>query len=309
MQRHQPGLGKFCEGFDRRQRFTSGMALAVSADNELSPNPTMSFQRFSLKLISVVTLMVWLFFAVASSVAADQKPPADAQSAGTDAGTKGNKPKPDAGAEGFVFGGGNLRGFIEQVKRHFGVDLFDVATIEIPVTTRVPKMRVTRQPGNEHYPHLRDVLEAYNSLSDHGLPRLGKWHMAGGSIDRPDIVTLTGENSWSRAAITLKLRAFSIKGLSSEEREKLIRTVGEATEHLSHEWTRFSEIPEMEEPTITGNLRINESTDLLLATGSETYLEVVEEVIREYRSQRHTAPPDPFPSKTQKTQESDFTKP
>ncbi|MCI0534665.1 MAG: hypothetical protein L0Z50_05505 [Verrucomicrobiales bacterium] len=247
-----------------------------------SPAQPMSFHPFSQKWRPILALTSCLFFAAVSSGAAEQKP-ADKAAAGATA-------KSSTTTEQFVFGGGDLRGFIEQVKKHFGVDLFDLATIEVPINTRVPKMRVARGEVV-----LVRVLDAYNSMAEHGLPRLGRWYYEG-PAERPDIVTLTApEDPSSKAANRVKLRVFSVKGLSNDERQKLIHVVDEGV-HQIHELDIGRGVASA---TGSGHLRINESTDLLMATGSEAFLEVVEEVVREYRSQQPGFQSDRTPSKAQ----------
>jgi hypothetical protein len=195
--------------------------------------------------------------------------------------------------EVFQFAGGTLDDFILQLNKDFGVDIFEKATIEVPRQTRIPKMQLTLRDNSSRSGFI-GVLVAYNSLARTGFPTIGMWHWDGRNPGgMPEILTLTRAGGDDKGA--LRVRAFSLKGFSEEDRKNIDGAISEATREL-HELQRNSG---MTEESVPGILRFNESTGLLLAIGPESFLGTAEEIVKEYRSQgdRFTRPP---PSKGEK---------
>jgi hypothetical protein len=184
--------------------------------------------------------------------------------------------------EMFQFAGGTLSQFIEQLNKDFGVNVWERATIEVPRQTRIPKMRLSSLSQRRGLP---GILTAYNSLAQNGFRAIGTWHWEGfnpGGL--PEILTLTRPAGGDKEAI--RVRAFSLKGFSEEDRKNIEQAISEATE-LLHELRRNSG---MTEESVPGTLHFNKPTGLLLAIGPESFLGAAEEIVKEYRSQSERSP-------------------
>jgi len=241
-----------------------------------------SMKRRTCAILSSA-LVTWL----ATAQAADEPTTQDAQRS-SQAPTSATAPSETQGKGDFVFEGGSLRRFIDQMNAHFEVDLRKLATIEVPENTHVPKMRVSSRLDNRfrrigrHTHSIEFVLQAYNALAEGGRPELGKWFVWNEGQTKgelPGIITLAARRQ-ENGANALKVRAFSIKGFSEEQRKKIERAVREAQD-ISSILRQEMGVPSTESPR--GHLNYHADTDLLLAFGSEAFLEMTESIVEEYR--------------------------
>jgi len=199
---------------------------------------------------------------------------------------------PDGDKEWFVFTGGELGDFINEMDKFFGIDVRKVATIDVSRGTQIPKMRLRigarfpEVPGSVDTTHpIGYVLQAYNSVARNGRPEMGNWFLKsnGGWIDGagegnlPGIIILT-PIAGARREDPIRIRAFSVNGMSTIQRERIefaVRETEEITRKLNLE--RGLEINER------GSLFFNPATDLLIASGPGAYLDMVETLVNAYK--------------------------
>jgi hypothetical protein len=216
----------------------------------------------NLPMLATLALGCWL----TAAEAADESSPASTAAA-ENAQTNPTAPS----VEPFTFKGGTLDEFIDALDKRFHVKVRERATITVPLQTMVPKMRLG-PPCSE-----RNIMGMYNDLSAHGFPELGLWYWTGEfSNGLPGVLTLSGSSTNSLNSV--KLRAFSMKGLSEEQRRNVMEAIGEAVSILQGAQQRNGS-----SQLAGGGLRFSPATELLLVWGSEPFLDAAEAVVKEYR--------------------------
>lgn len=172
----------------------------------------------------------------------------------------------DKGEKMFVFEGGTLDEFINYLDKEFHVNIRERATLTVPVLTRVPKIRMPIRS-------VLDVFQVYDALAREGFPEIGSWYWQGSFSDGlPDVIALTSRNN---NLSNVKIRAFTMKGLSDRQRDAMIQSIKEAAAILEMDQYRPSLMP--------GGFRMSPATDLLLVYGSESFLSAADTVVQEYR--------------------------
>jgi hypothetical protein len=171
----------------------------------------------------------------------------------------------------FLFNGGGPVEFILAMDKHFRTRLGQILSIPSSLArAEVPKMRIaTDNP--------EDALKVYNHLQD---PMLGQWKYY--SLSRePSVLALVPDKevALSRAATTgAKVKALGLAGVPKnrwKELEKdvdVARDVGKLmTERLGGD-------------RCEGSISIQPESKVLIVSGSEGFIEMVESVVAAHRS-------------------------
>ncbi len=224
------------------------------------------------------------------------------------------EPKPDAQPDGttfrrtvkgveetftvsptFLFEGGPVREFVKAIEKHYHVDWFSVLTAsDDSMNLRVPKLRLTQRAGTgilaeAHLrSYLNELLTLYNHVAEND-PRLDKLFIEG-YLPAPSVVMFIPRTNSSPP--DMKVRAFPLAGIPKEDWGKLQKELMEATDQAKMhilEWHRVS----------GGNDRtgfegasaaIHPETNVLVACGSEVYLQLVDSFINAFNANRRPAP-------------------
>jgi hypothetical protein len=194
----------------------------------------------------------------------------------------------------FLFEGGPVRDFVKAIEKHYHVDWFSVLTAsEDSMNLRVPKLRLTQRAETGILAEARlgswlnELLTLYNHVAEND-PRLDRLFIEG-YLPAPSVVMFIPRTNSSPP--DMKVRAFPLAGIPKEDWGKLHKELMEATDQAKlHilEWRRGS-----------GNDRtgfegasasIHPETCLLVAYGSEVYLQLVESFINAFNANRRPAP-------------------
>jgi hypothetical protein len=189
-------------------------------------------------------------------------------------------PQTNESEQVFNFPGGTPRQFIEAVEKHFKVDWLSIASIRAEMEqVQVPKLRFTSRRG---FLPVRQLVDIYNRLAERS-PQLGTL-VVEGPDDKPWVVMLVPNKTLESEQPKLKVKAFTIRGLSESLREKLRRDIGlagfQAMEYASH--MRGDSVARR---SLEGSVEIHEDTKLLVAIGPESYVDMVESIVAAYHEQ------------------------
>jgi len=183
----------------------------------------------------------------------------------------------------FEWKSGDLSSFLDQIKEVFGFDLRQRADIPNQMlTARVPSIKIKTA-------RVWQVLELYNSISA-DYPGLGKWVVnwmgvpfAGPNNPQsgPTAVFLVAPKQ-TDAQDSLFVRAFSLRGISSEEQKLIFELINVERDRLEMLETERGTKPSL----LRGDFHIHKETEICVATGSKTYVEMVGSLIDAFRAGR-----------------------
>jgi hypothetical protein len=185
-------------------------------------------------------------------------------------------PRPEA--NGFTFPGGSPSDFLHAVQRQFKADWASVADIPPEMAdVRIPKLRITRDSlGNAEEPALQAVVTLYNQLGAQ-KPNLGRL-IVQGDLTRPSVVMFVPDKS-AAVAQPIKVKAFSVYGIRQKSKlrdaieEAKRNAVDYAAERRGSSGSR----------SMDGSVAIHDETSLLVATGPESFVEMVESIVDAWR--------------------------
>jgi hypothetical protein len=206
----------------------------------------------------MITRLQSLFAATLTFILASGSLPASAQQ------TNEPGPAPKAERKVFFFEGGRPIDLIMAIDRHFRTRMQQILSIPSSLArATVPKMKVVeaKEPT--------DPLWVYNNLHD---PTLGEWKWQGPARD-PAVLALVPdkEAAMSKKPGTL-VRAFSLGGLPKDSWGSVEADI-ESAQGLAHKVT-----PEGTEEC-HGSIHIQPDSKVLIAGGTDTYVNMVESVI------------------------------
>lgn len=197
----------------------------------------------------------------------------------------------------FAFPGGTPRQFLEAVQQQCNVNWSSLAEIPPEMeNVRVPKLRINRDslgpilkespPGRSgngpaaggsgpspSTAPLRALVALYNDLGAR-KPELGHL-IVEGSLGNPAAVMFIGGASGPAAEI--KVKAFPIKSIPEKDWGALGHDIAMARDEAG----AYSKQRGASE-TLQGHSSINRGTKLLIATGSGSYIEMVESIVAAY---------------------------
>jgi hypothetical protein len=172
----------------------------------------------------------------------------------------------------FVFKGGRLYDFIEEIRKVYDVNLMETATVPESYLSQVqvPKLRLVKprgpgNPGQINWVAYSSVLRLYNDLSESGVRGLGKWVIA---KDDPGTIVYVPPPA-DEMDMTRKVRVFSIP-TDDPKQIKLLEDSIHATEEFYYNRRNLNS---------TGEFRYHQASSILIAVGDDTYLNVVAEVV------------------------------
>ena len=203
----------------------------------------------------------------------------------------------------FDFPGGTPAQFLDAVQRQYNVDWASVADIPKEMAdVRIPKLRIYQESvsailgskGVDAGP-LGAVVSLYNQLweNNNALGRL----VVKGDLSKPSIVMFVRDPAGSNTQHIVKVKAFSIYGISELERGKLMQDIeqakSEAMEYASHLHGPSSV------HSLEGTVAIHNDTSLLVSTGPESFVDMVESIVSAWQAKeraRNPAAPAALPS-------------
>ena len=188
----------------------------------------------------------------------------------------------------FEWKSGYLTSFVNHIKELFGVDLNQRADIPAEmIYTRVPSMKIKTA-------NVWDVLDLYNSISDE-YPGIGRWvikRVAYG-VEAPNPLENIGSPFQQRKlriiepnAIFLvpptktdkedsrSVRAFNLRDIPGEEQKQLFELIKVEGDRLGAS-------------LLGGDIHFHKETEICVATGGKTYVEMVGSLIDAFREGRH----------------------
>ena len=182
-------------------------------------------------------------------------------------------PLPRTERKVFFFEGGRPIDFILAIDKHFRTRLGQILSIPSSLArTQVPKMKLaTDKP--------EDALQVYNHLQD---PMLGQWKYAGPTED-PAVLALVADKDVALNKGGARVKAMSIGGLSESSWKHLERDVAVAQE------AGISAADKMGGDRYEGLIRIQPESKILIASGSEGFIEMVESVVAAHRNNAQAA--------------------
>jgi hypothetical protein len=216
------------------------------------------------RIVAGITLGLLLTSNPARSFAAPPTPPPPTEPA------PASEPKPK---KAFVFPGGNPVEFIMAMDRHFRTRLFEILSVPHALAhAQVPKMRLTTENPSE-------PLVLYNRLGD---PLLGRWVWEG-PIDpttNAQVLALVHDKS---VASTLqksgaRVKAVALAGVPESRWSALREDIDAARKVGARQADKESG------PAPEGEIRIQPSSKVLIASGSDDFIEMVESVVAAHRA-------------------------
>jgi len=207
---------------------------------------------------------------------------------------RGSEPARRA-ATSFEFPGGTPHEFLNAVQEQYKVDWSSVADIpKVMADVHIPRLRINQDSagflavptglGNDE---LSMLISLYNQLGEQ-KPELGRL-IVKGDLNKPSVVMFVPDKAAADTQLRVKVKAFSIWGISDAERAKLLediaRSTKEARDYASH-LRGSSGLRGLE-----GAVAIHNDTSLLVATGPEPYVDIVESIVTAFLAQERERHP------------------
>ena len=183
----------------------------------------------------------------------------------------------------FAFPGGTPAQFLDVLQQQYQVDWLSVADIPKEMAdVRLPRLRINRGSlmavghGNDvGTDALGALVSLYNQLGEQ-KPELGRL-IVRGDLTKPTVVMFVPNKALADTQPKIKVKAFSIYGINDAERTRLEEDVGRATkEAIDYALEmRGSSGPR----SLEGAVAIHNGTSLLVATGTEAFVDMVESIV------------------------------
>ena len=195
----------------------------------------------------------------------------------------------------FYFPGGTVIEFIKAVEKDYQVDWLSIADIPDELRqVRVPKLRIPRTGrGPEWQGEVCHLVPLYNELTEQN-PQLGKLVVLGAPW-KPSAVMLVPRSASAGAQVQLKVKAFSLTAIHPSDWKRVERDIEEARNDALGYGNRSGN-GGATALAIQGTVSIHKDTKLLVAVGTEGYLEMVESVVAAHRDSRNFFSDEPAPA-------------
>ena len=172
----------------------------------------------------------------------------------------------------FIFEGGNPIDFVRALDKHFRTRLMQILTLpDLLRKTEVPKLQVAADDP-------REVLSVYNRLES---PTLGQWRFEPDAKAQKspgtnmNVLMLVPDKSVTATKMDrLKVKGLALAGVPEAKWPLLTRDLDQACEEASKK-------EEIE--TLRGSVRIQRDSKVLIVSGSEAYIEMVESLVGAHR--------------------------
>ena len=193
----------------------------------------------------------------------------------------------------FSFPGGTPRDFMQAVEKRLGADWLSIASIpDFMERVQVPKLRYRGEPTTRL--GAPELVGLYNRLAERS-PQLGTLVVDGDGL-KPSFVMLVPNQAWERERPKIKVEAFPIGGLNDSLREKL-RVDIEQARREAMEYADYELRDSLAIRSLEGTVAMHADTKLLVAIGTEPYVEMVASIIAAY-GDRAAASNRPTPGAT-----------
>ncbi len=200
----------------------------------------------------------------------------------------------------FAFPGGTPGQFLNAVQEQYKVDWWSVADIPREMAdVHIPKLRIN-QDSLELIPWragggLAGLVSLYNQLGEQ-KPELGRL-IVKGDLTKPSVVMFVTDKALTDTQPKVKVKAFSIYGINEAERAKLQQDIEQAKEEAMKYASRLPGSSGFR--SLAGTVAIHNDTSLLVATGPESFVEMVESIVTACQAKeraRNPAAPTSLPN-------------
>ena len=170
----------------------------------------------------------------------------------------------------FEFKGGIPLELIRQASQYFHLDWREIATLpQRQQDIQVPAFRLyARQPT--------DILKLYNLLAE-SYPTLGKWKWQGEGASVDALVLGEPERSPLAGASETKVIAIPLDGIQNKSMDSLMNEI-EAGKEEAKEFA-FGHGDRGAMASLDGTISLHKETGILLAVGSNSFIDMVESVV------------------------------
>ena len=195
----------------------------------------------------------------------------------------------------FAFPGGTPSQFLNAVQEQYKVDWSSVADIPKEMAdVHIPRLRISqdslgpilRRTGSESGP-LGALVSLYNQLGEQ-KPELGRL-IVKGDLTKPSVVMFVPDKAATDTQPKVKVKAFSIWGISDAERAKLQEDIDRAKKEALDYASRMRGSSGLR--GLEGTVAIHNDTSLLVATGPESFVEMVESIVTAYGAKERARNP------------------
>jgi hypothetical protein len=207
----------------------------------------------------------------------------------------------------FAFQGGTPGLFLDAVQEQFKVDWSSVADIPMEMQdAQIPRLRISRdslepilrRTGTESG-LLAALVSLYNQLGEQ-KPELGRL-IVKGDLTKPSALMFVLDKAATDTRLEVEVKAFSIWGISDAERAKLREDIKRAQEEAQDYAVRMRSSSGIR--GLRGTVAIHNDTSLLVATGPESFVEMVESIVTACQARerdRNPIPPKALPTEPKK---------
>jgi hypothetical protein len=186
-------------------------------------------------------------------------------------------------ATSFAFPGGTPSQFLNVVQDQFKVDWSSVADIPKEMAdVHIPRLRISqdslgsllRPSGTERGP-LAALISLYNQLGEQ-KPELGRL-IVKGDLTKPSVVMFVPDKAATDTRLQVRVKAFSIWGISDAERAKLLEDIERSKKEALEYASRLRGSSGLR--GLEGTVAVHNDTSLLVATGPESFVDIVESIV------------------------------
>ena len=181
----------------------------------------------------------------------------------------------------FAFPGGTPGQFLNAVQEQYKVDWWSVADIPkrdggraYPETAHQPRLP-RADPAARRWGAWQALVSLYNQLGEQ-KPELGRL-IVKGDLTKPSVVMFVPDKAATDTQPKVKVKAFSIWGISDAERAKLQEDIERAKKEAMKYASRLRGSSGLR--SLEGTVAIHNDTSLLVATGPESFVEMVESIV------------------------------
>ena len=196
---------------------------------------------------------------------------------------------------GFTFPGGTPGQFLDAVQRQYQVDWLSVADIPKEMAdVHIPRLRINQDSlalilgstGGQSEP-LGALVSLYNQL---GEKKTELGHLiVKGDLAKPSVVMFVPDKAVTDTQARIKVKAFSIYGINDAERAKLQEDIDRAKAEAMQFTSRVRGSSGLR--SLEGMVAIHNDTSLLVATGPESFVDMVESIVTACLAKEHARNP------------------